>query len=804
MANPFIQQQTVKNPPAQSLLLSSYQGGLNNVCADTTVGRVEATNICNMVFLKDGLIEKRKGSERYNDFLADKEIVFIDKFKPINEDEKMVYATLTDLYIDGKSVCKVSGKVSGVTINGRYFFVDGDKYRVYEKESGKTTYAVYEIIESTPEYDYVRENSKAETDTIYVSGEKKYEKDDMVYIGEEVKNDIGDPNPSTKPGIYKVTSADTVIPYIDHSHVDFVRHHRSGTTGSVSVRLSNQPLSDVTVVASTNTSHVSMTTDTLTFTQSNWDKYQTISYKCNTNQKIGFWVQYKASSEDARYHGRADFQITTFLHGDYTPAPSLDINIFQEADKTVTNTQDTKVLPREIKVEPKLMASYPAQTRIQNLGKKDKFSYVGAWQTDETRKVKWYEPCAHEIDDVYKGFNVFPKKPKYIAYRKDRLYISGCDADPHTLYISDLTNPYYFPATLGVQLPPNGDRVNGLIEFHDSMIISRSGDIYVLYGNSNRTDTGKMFELKRINTHTGVASSDSMQVVHNYLFYLGSDGIVYRMQTPKIDVDMLTTAVLSKQLDLFSDPINYDEEQLVTAKSAFSHDDYYLAIGDKMLVYNYRFMGWTLFTGLEAKAMYNNDNHMIWSNQNNHIMHFSANTYLDEGRMYPAFWESKLFDCSAPIHYKYFKYISLVLDSYEDFDSTARILFEIDYEDVSVEHTFKNAITRWGKAKFGDRFATRNLNKSLPIYVGRRGRLVKVKVKSGYHIDLEVANVSDLQQLSVLPNTVAYVTSTKQHFIYTVSYEVIESYWKEFNLEEINQPLKLYNVEIEYSLRGRR
>ena len=70
------------------------------------------------------------------------------------------------------------------------------------------------------------------------------------------------------------------------------------------------------------------------------------------------------------------------------------------------------------------------------------------------------------------------------------------------VYISDILNPYYFPASLPIQLPPDGDKINCMRVFADSIIFGRDKDVYVLHGNTNR-DGDESYTLKKI-THIQV------------------------------------------------------------------------------------------------------------------------------------------------------------------------------------------------------------------------------------------------------------------------------------------------------------
>ena len=85
-----------------------------------------------------------------------------------------------------------------------------------------------------------------------------------------------------------------------------------------------------------------------------------------------------------------------------------------------------------------------------------------------------------------------------LIVHKDRLYATGNPNDPNMVYISDILNPYYFPASLPVQLPPDGDRVTCMRVFNDSIIFGRENDVYVLSGNTNR-DTSESYLLKKLN-----------------------------------------------------------------------------------------------------------------------------------------------------------------------------------------------------------------------------------------------------------------------------------------------------------------
>ena len=123
----------------------------------------------------------------------------------------------------------------------------------------------------------------------------------------------------------------------------------------------------------------------------------------------------------------------------------------------------------------------------------------------------WYEPCEYELEDGYKGTNRAENfRKRYITVHKDRIYVAGDDNDSNMIWMSDILNPYYFPASLPIQTPPDGDRITALKVFGDALVIGRRDSMFALFGNTNR-DTSEAYQLVKINTHTGVPDNSTMQ-----------------------------------------------------------------------------------------------------------------------------------------------------------------------------------------------------------------------------------------------------------------------------------------------------
>ena len=425
---------------------------------------------------------------------------------------------------------------------------------------------------------------------------------------------------------------------------------------------------------------------------------------------------------------------------------------------------------------------------------------VGITRVNYNNYTVTYEPCTLELEDEFNGDNVVPEGTRYIASHDGRLYVSGADKDNDNVFISDMKSSFYFPVFLPMQLPPNSDRIVGLKVYDNSVMVGRKNDIHAITGNTNRPNFGvEVFRLKKLNTHVGFANHYSCDVAHNYLFFLGSDGNAYALSTTRGDDRVLVTQILSKPLDLKKEPISVNIDVLDGANSTFCRDEWYLSIEDKTLVYNYRIQAWTMLSGLNATSSFAKDFEFIWGNSDGKMVHFSPDTYLDFGEPYECHMFSKFFDMDEASNFKSFKEFFVVAHTYEDYNSDLRVFFEIDYDDVRDRVIIANQISLWGKAKWGDRFIKHNINPSLPFVIRRRGRNIRFKFFNGYYRDGEVATYGELEYYEGrIEGTMVYVTDESAFYLYT------DREWVLLETEDLNQRMKIYQINGDYEMRGKR
>ena len=94
----------------------------------------------------------------------------------------------------------------------------------------------------------------------------------------------------------------------------------------------------------------------------------------------------------------------------------------------------------------------------------------GVLTVDYDKYEIYYEPCKNEFEDNFKGANKVPENVQYIISHNGRVYLAGAEKDDDNVFISDINNPFYFPVSLPIQLPPNSDEIVGLAVYDNSVV----------------------------------------------------------------------------------------------------------------------------------------------------------------------------------------------------------------------------------------------------------------------------------------------------------------------------------------------
>lgn len=418
---------------------------------------------------------------------------------------------------------------------------------------------------------------------------------------------------------------------------------------------------------------------------------------------------------------------------------------------------------------------------------------------DYTNKKVWYEPCQNEIEDNFKGANVIPEMAKYIVSHNGRLYVSGNEKDDDNVFITDLQNPLYFAVSLPLQLPPTSEKITGMHVFDNSVVIGRQSDIYTIIGSSNNPDLGvDVFQLRRLNTHSGFASHAAIDIAHNYLIFLGNDGNVYAMQSSKVYERDLATAILNRTINLFAEPISLTKEDLSDATSFFYNDEWYLSMKDITMVYSYRHMAWVMYKGLNMRSTYGLDGEWLWGRPEGKIAMFDKENFFDFGEPYQTLWYSKFFDMGDPTSYKQFREFYLVAHTFDLQYSDIYVTFEVDYADIKDRVVISNQIARWGFAKWGDRFISRRISESVPFVIGRRGRSIRIKVTNNYDLDGVVNTFDELENYPEKREGLLVKVGSEGYYLYR------NREWLLLEEKELNQRMKIHQINGDYEMRGKR
>ena len=480
------------------------------------------------------------------------------------------------------------------------------------------------------------------------------------------------------------------------------------------------------------------------------------------------------------------------------------------------NHSDKKIFKIVNPPESFVPASKPAVTGVERekyIKNIDEVSYY----------EKWYEPCEYELEDGYKGTNFIPPCIDCLKVHKDRVYITGGAFSPNMIWISDILNPYYYPSALPLQTPPDDDVITALHTYNDALIVGRRDSIFAVFGSTNREDSINQYNMVQINSHTGMANHRSADNVFHMMFFAGSDGNFYKLNPPTVANDTLSTSQLNITLDLTLPPFNMTSDCTKEACTVFDSINglWYVQIADITLVYNYQLRAWTRYDKIDALNFLKINGVVHFSRNIGHIYRFADkegnqkyyDDYydVDSGCVIQlpvtAYWTSRNMDLGTPARVKQFRDTYVISEAFEDYITTVNVKYEVDYIDISNSYVIENEISKWDRAKFDiNKFVSRNIDRSLPLMINRRGRTIKVYYGCGHQY---WGSIEEFPPPGLIPeHQLVYVRSRGKLYLRVPRRDGFktkeERYFMEFPKEELNQALLVHNIMGIYELKGYR
>ena len=164
-------------------------------------------------------------------------------------------------------------------------------------------------------------------------------------------------------------------------------------------------------------------------------------------------------------------------------------------------------------------------------------------------------------------------------------------------------------------------------------------------------------------------------------------------------------------------------------------------------------------------------------------------------------------DMGIPSRVKQFRDTYVTSESFENYNTTVNIKYEIDYIDIQDTFLIENEVSKWDKALFDvNKFVSRNIDRSLPLMLNRRGRTIKVYYGCGYKYwgGLEVmpspGMIPEYQLVYVNEEDKLYLRVPRRSG-YT---DTKDKYFMELPESELNQALLVHNIMGIYELKGYR
>lgn len=229
-----------------------------------------------------------------------------------------------------------------------------------------------------------------------------------------------------------------------------------------------------------------------------------------------------------------------------------------------------------------------------------------------------------------------------------RVFVSGNPDSPNQIWVSGLNDPTYWPENSFYKVGRENEAVQGFAKQYDYLVIEKE---YSKWNMQFQLLDGKAsFPIKPINDEVGTLARWSMQNIENTPVSLTQSG-VYLLKASNIrderNVEKISGNVDAQLLK---------EANLEQAISVDHDNQYWLALNQKVYLYDYLIKEWFIYDNIDATAFLEFEGTLYFGNGSGNVYRFKTKNHLtpynDDGQPINVYWYSKLIDFGAPERYK--------------------------------------------------------------------------------------------------------------------------------------------------------
>jgi hypothetical protein len=343
---------------------------------------------------------------------------------------------------------------------------------------------------------------------------------------------------------------------------------------------------------------------------------------------------------------------------------------------------------------------------------------------------------------AYKTQVGFPERIKKCTFHvlfggtnDTRVFVAGNPDLPNHMWRSGLYDPTYFPENGFYKVGSDREKITGFSKQYDFLVIEKESS----KGNMQyQLDNGEpSFPIKPLNDHVGTIAPKSIQLIENNPISLGKNGVHILTQSNVRDERNIV------HVSANVDPKLLKETDLDKAISVDFKRRYWLAVNNKVYVYDYAINEWYVYDNIPASCFLEVDGQLYFGGEGR-LYRFKEekelNPYTDDGSPINAYWHSKYFTFEAD-HMR--KVVDRVFFSMKPYTKTS----------ADVYYTTDKKVSNLVKTKRMDMMDFTLF--SFPFFSFVRSTfpqevMVKIKAKKITHFQIKIVNNKPDESLGLL------------------------------------------------------